>query len=447
MDKAVFSQLIQQTSDLSDDQGEALEELISQYPYFAIVHILIAKYQYNRKSMLAEQKIRKAAAYSYDRIALKNILGITSDPAERQDTLESAKSFLSNVKQEMEEFDKKMESATTEELDKELASITESYIQPKEYTVEDTTEEEAIEKSEAQKEQNALIDQFLEEDIKFEPVSNEEEELPVEDNESEQETQQEVVSEEIEESSSNFFDETLHQLTEEEDTSSPIVEEETEEASITEIEETPTVEEEVFTSTPIPTESEEEKTPIEVTETDAIILFNEGKLQEALDVYKKLIAHYPDKTSYYTTQMEIMGLDVQQEDIQQADLQQEDTPKEAVVEEPEDTILEKQEEPEEVVETIGFTPDLEMPEVNQEESTEEETVADVEFNPAQLVEVTDKKKKQAVPQSAEEYTELDAMSMFNEGRTEEAIEIYHKLMLQHPEKKAYFEAQINILES
>ncbi|MEM9982964.1 MAG: tetratricopeptide repeat protein, partial [Bacteroidota bacterium] len=284
-----------------------------------------------------------------------------------------------------------------------------------------------------------LIDQFLEEDIKFEPVRNEEEELPVEDNE--QVIQQEVASEEIEEGSSNFFDETLHQLTEEEDTSLPIVEEETEEASITEIEETPIIEEAaVFTPTPLSTESEEEKVPIEVTETDAIILFNEGKLQEALEVYKKLIAHYPDKTSYYTTQMEIMGLDVQQED-----LQQEDTPKETVVEEPEEIILEKLEE---AAETIDFTPDLEMPEVSQEESTEEETVADVEFNPAQLVEVTDKKKKkQAIPQSAEEYTELDAMSMFNEGRTEEAIEIYHKLMLQHPEKKAYFEAQINILES
>ncbi|NJO01802.1 MAG: hypothetical protein HC880_09035 [Bacteroidia bacterium] len=40
-----------------------------------------------------------------------------------------------------------------------------------------------------------------------------------------------------------------------------------------------------------------------------------------------------------------------------------------------------------------------------------------------------------------------AIQLFSQGNTPEAISVYEKLMLKHPEKRSYFMQQIEILKS
>ncbi|TAE08137.1 MAG: hypothetical protein EAZ95_17530 [Bacteroidetes bacterium] len=66
--------LLAQPYHIAESELEGLEELVAQYPYFQLGHLLIAKYAHDQESMLAPQKIRRAAVYAFERRLLRQLI-------------------------------------------------------------------------------------------------------------------------------------------------------------------------------------------------------------------------------------------------------------------------------------------------------------------------------------------------------------------------------------
>lgn len=432
MDKVQFLEILRRPESISYEQAESLEETLQQYPYFQLGYALVAKYQHTQKSMLASQKVRRAALHAFSRAALKHLL---EGGAQEMHTAQVG-SLLDNVKQELEDFDKKMANASYEEFDQELSNITATYKPIQDYNLE-SNEEESYEKSETQKHQDEVIDSFLNSDFTFKTTETPEEsfELPIEEAIISKTPSPASTEPEAEDGDTNFFDnlfaeesnpteESSNKLQDDLTASSPSNTEEVNEINFFDnaleestkpaeeppfIENTPKEEEPVFSF-----ESLQDSDSNEVREIDAIILYNEGKIHEALDVYKKLLALHPEKKDYYESQIYIFSSELEAQKSQE----------EEVVEKAAQKIKKKEEGPKQEVYVEKAPIILSAPEEEK----------------APAVENLDLNNK-------EELTEADAMNFFNAGRVKEAIEIYKNLMLQYPEKKAYFAAQIEILES
>ena len=66
---------------------EALEEVVENFPYCQLAHVLIAKGSHDQLSMLAPQKLRKAAAYALSRDRLKKLILDRSEAGGAQQSL------------------------------------------------------------------------------------------------------------------------------------------------------------------------------------------------------------------------------------------------------------------------------------------------------------------------------------------------------------------------
>jgi tetratricopeptide (TPR) repeat protein len=81
LNKQTFIQLIKNPSGISPEQLLDLEKVVAGFPYCQSAYILIAKQAAETGSMLADQKLKKAAAYTLDRKNLKRILqDVTKTP-------------------------------------------------------------------------------------------------------------------------------------------------------------------------------------------------------------------------------------------------------------------------------------------------------------------------------------------------------------------------------
>lgn|GEM_PF-1485481 len=74
MNKQRFIDLITHSTEGSSADLKDLEEVVKNFPYCQAAHILFAKASYETDNMLAEKRIRKAAAYAFDRKNLKKII-------------------------------------------------------------------------------------------------------------------------------------------------------------------------------------------------------------------------------------------------------------------------------------------------------------------------------------------------------------------------------------
>lgn len=77
MNKSAFLKLIQQASNISDQQTEELEKMAVAFPYCQTAHLLLAKSAYDKGSMLSAQRLRRAASYATNRQILKRVLYTT----------------------------------------------------------------------------------------------------------------------------------------------------------------------------------------------------------------------------------------------------------------------------------------------------------------------------------------------------------------------------------
>jgi tetratricopeptide (TPR) repeat protein len=74
VNKEAFHKLLQDPAHITPDSLASLEELVRLFPFCSLAHTLIAKSHYDQATMLASQKVRKAAAYAVNRNKLKKII-------------------------------------------------------------------------------------------------------------------------------------------------------------------------------------------------------------------------------------------------------------------------------------------------------------------------------------------------------------------------------------
>jgi tetratricopeptide (TPR) repeat protein len=81
MNKSAFLELIQQASNISDQQTEELEKVAATFPYCQTAHLLLAKSAHEKGSMLSTQRLRRASAYATNRQVLKRVIYMSPAPA------------------------------------------------------------------------------------------------------------------------------------------------------------------------------------------------------------------------------------------------------------------------------------------------------------------------------------------------------------------------------
>ncbi len=89
MTRATLLQLLAQPTALTGADVRALEELAEAFPYCQTAHLLLAKAAHDQGSMLAGQRLRRAATYAADRTLLRQLIELPA-PVAGVTTLASA---------------------------------------------------------------------------------------------------------------------------------------------------------------------------------------------------------------------------------------------------------------------------------------------------------------------------------------------------------------------
>ncbi|TDN40557.1 hypothetical protein E4631_10425 [Hymenobacter sp. UV11] len=81
MTRATLLQLLAQPTALTGADVRALEELAEAFPYCQTAHLLLAKAAHDQGSMLAGQRLRRAATYAADRTLLRQLIELPAPVA------------------------------------------------------------------------------------------------------------------------------------------------------------------------------------------------------------------------------------------------------------------------------------------------------------------------------------------------------------------------------
>jgi len=87
MNKDQFLNAVNHPTAISAQDLDLLEEVVDNFPYCQLAHLLIAKANYDHSRMLAQQKLRKAAAYAISRDVLKKLVLSHRQPELSQPTI------------------------------------------------------------------------------------------------------------------------------------------------------------------------------------------------------------------------------------------------------------------------------------------------------------------------------------------------------------------------
>ncbi|RZL08194.1 MAG: hypothetical protein EOO62_15780, partial [Hymenobacter sp.] len=79
--RATLLQLLAHPTALNGADVRALEQLADAFPYCQTAHLLLAKAAHDQGSMLAGQRLRRAATYAADRTHLRQLIELTAAPA------------------------------------------------------------------------------------------------------------------------------------------------------------------------------------------------------------------------------------------------------------------------------------------------------------------------------------------------------------------------------
>ncbi|WP_045687499.1 hypothetical protein [Hymenobacter sp. AT01-02] len=74
MTRASLLHILNHVSEISDAETRELEQLAAAFPYCQTAHVLLAKAAHDRGSMLASQRLRRAATYAANRDLLRQLL-------------------------------------------------------------------------------------------------------------------------------------------------------------------------------------------------------------------------------------------------------------------------------------------------------------------------------------------------------------------------------------
>jgi hypothetical protein len=80
MTRSTLLQLLAHPASLAGADVRALEQLAQAFPYCQTAHLLLAKAAHDQGSMLAGQRLRRAATYAADRALLRQLIELTATP-------------------------------------------------------------------------------------------------------------------------------------------------------------------------------------------------------------------------------------------------------------------------------------------------------------------------------------------------------------------------------
>ncbi|MFL5728742.1 MAG: hypothetical protein ACJ75J_04570 [Cytophagaceae bacterium] len=126
MNKQTFLAIVKDPTKIGAQDIAGLEELVSNFPFCQTAHLLIAKGARDYGSMHAEQKLKKAAAYSLNRRKLKEFIQRTADTLQSKVTVSQVKpDVLPTVDQIIVEqkTEAKQEKRRYEEIEENLKLI------------------------------------------------------------------------------------------------------------------------------------------------------------------------------------------------------------------------------------------------------------------------------------------------------------------------------------
>ncbi len=279
--------IIDDPNRIAENDVDMLEDVLGDYPYFQLAHVLLAKGTHNKKNVLTSQKIRKAAAYTYSRSILRRLIENQIESIDVNDYVakfEKDKEDRENLIQEdilnnQEEYDKSSQNETFSET----------------ATVSNTVDFINAEPSEALAMRYFNAGSITESIRVYEQLMN----LHPENSDyyegqigilkGEQVTQ---IIPPVEENTSLA------------DTQNLEIDNQTEVVSYAEEDKTDDIVEvnipENQNSTP------ELEDDFHVSETLALGYYNKGQLAEAVGVYKKLLLKYPEREYYYNNQINVL---------------------------------------------------------------------------------------------------------------------------------------------
>jgi hypothetical protein len=133
MNKQAFSDLIKEPQSISKKDIEGLDEVIANFPYCQAAHILLAKVTSDEGKMMAGQKVRKAGAYILERKKLRNLLfkkdPITPEVNNKPEIQTQIPDIFSSTKKEgAKAISKSLDETFYEELQRNLRTVHESKV-------------------------------------------------------------------------------------------------------------------------------------------------------------------------------------------------------------------------------------------------------------------------------------------------------------------------------
>ncbi|WP_052354084.1 hypothetical protein [Flectobacillus major] len=158
MTKESFSYLVANPNEVSREDIAALEALTQEFPYFQLAHTLLAKgYHQNYPEELANEKIRKAAAYSINRNALRKVInGSFVNEVVAVPTVQVDSAYIDKVKEIVEAEEKQ---SATQALETPVFSNNDLLSQS--LSFEDFLIEDILQK---QQQQLSIIENFIQKD-------------------------------------------------------------------------------------------------------------------------------------------------------------------------------------------------------------------------------------------------------------------------------------------
>ncbi|MGI4762674.1 MAG: hypothetical protein ACRYF0_18330 [Janthinobacterium lividum] len=97
MTRATLLQLLAHPTALTGADVRALEQLADAFPYCQTAHLLLAKAAHDQGSMLAGQRLRRAATYAADRTRLRQLIELDTPVAEPEVAVVTQADVVANV--------------------------------------------------------------------------------------------------------------------------------------------------------------------------------------------------------------------------------------------------------------------------------------------------------------------------------------------------------------
>ena len=280
MDKSTFEKIIKSPSSISSEEAKKLESLAKEFPYCQMAHLLLANESYMNKSMHYPKKLRKASTYILDRSILHSLLHTSVKEVEKVAVNKDVKEVASEAPIE----NKKNSTKSTKPVDGEIKEIEQNLRDLK------INKERFIRLANLEYRSNTSIPKPLFRNKRFtrniniglgEEINNIESDnldllinylqhIPVKAINIESNIQTEVIDK---------FIETQPRIK----NVSPLQSQEKENQDLSK-------------------QSTELKLEL-VTENFALILTKQNKIDKAIEVYKKLMLKFPDKSAYFAAKL------------------------------------------------------------------------------------------------------------------------------------------------